>query len=62
MINTCIKKRDFRDKLETADITLAFKMGDKYVKSNYRPVCYQYGQNCMKECLYKQKLYGEYTL
>ena len=37
-INTYIRKGEFPDKLETAIITLAFKMGDKHDKSNYRPV------------------------
>ena len=29
-INTCIKKGQFSDKMNTADITLAFKKGDKH--------------------------------
>ena len=37
-IKTCIRKGEFPDKLKTADITLAFKRGDKHDKSNYRPV------------------------
>ena len=37
-INKCIRKREFPDKLKTADITPAFKRGDKHDKSNYRPV------------------------
>ena len=37
-INTRIRKGEFLDKLKTADITPAFKRGDKHDKSNYRPV------------------------
>ena len=37
-INTCNENGEFPDKLKTADITLAFKKGDKREKSNYRPV------------------------
>ena len=37
-INTCIRKGEFPDKMKAADITLAFKKGDKHDKSNYRPV------------------------
>ena len=37
-INTYIRKVEFPDKLKTADITSAFKKGDKYDKSNYLPV------------------------
>ena len=38
-INTCIRKREFSDKLKTADITPVFKKGDKHDESNYQPVC-----------------------
>ena len=34
-INKCIRKGEFPDKLKTADITPAFKRGDKHDKSNY---------------------------
>ena len=37
-INTCIRKREFLDKLRTVDITPAFKKGDKHDKLNHRPV------------------------
>ena len=35
--DTCIRKGEFPDKLETADITPAFKKGDKNDKSKYGP-------------------------
>ena len=37
-INKFIRKGEFPAKLKTADITPAFKRGDKHDKSNYRPV------------------------
>ena len=37
-INTCIKKEELPDELKTADITPAFRKGDKRDKLNYRPV------------------------
>ena len=37
-INKCIRKGESPDKLKTAEITPSFKRGDKYDKSNYRPV------------------------
>ena len=33
-INTCIKKREYPDKLKTAGMTPAFKKGDKHDKLN----------------------------
>ena len=38
LVKECIKKGEFPDKLNTADITPDFKKGDKHDKSNYRPV------------------------
>ena len=54
-INTCIRMREFPDKLKTADVTPAFKNGDKHGKSNYRPVSILpiLSKVCEK-CLYKQ--------
>ena len=54
-INVSIRKEEFPDKLETADITLAFKKGDKHDKSNYRPVSIlPILSKVYEKCLYKQ--------
>ena len=54
-INTCIRKGEFPDKVETADITPAFKKGDKQDKSNYRPVSILLILlKVYEKCLYKQ--------
>ena len=54
-INTCIRKGEFLDKLETADITPAFKKGDRHDKSNYRPVSIlPILSKVYEKCLYKQ--------
>ena len=34
-MNTCIRKGEFPNKLKTADITPAFKKGDKHLTSKY---------------------------
>ena len=34
-IKACIKRREFPDKLKTAEFTPAFKKGDEHDKSNY---------------------------
>ena len=54
-INTCIRKGEFPDKVKMADITPAFKKGDKHGKSNYRPVCtLPILSKVYEKCLYKQ--------
>ena len=54
-INVSIRKEEFPDKLETVDITLAFKKGDKHDKSNYRPVSIlPILSKVYEKCLYKQ--------
>ena len=54
-INKCIRKGEFPDKLKTADITPAFKRGDKHDKSNYRPVSIlPILSKVYEKCLYKQ--------
>ena len=54
-INTCIKKEEFPDKLKRADITPAFKKGDKHDKSNYRPISIlPILSKVYEKCLYKQ--------
>ena len=53
--NTCIRKGEFPDKLEMADITPAFKKGDRHDKSNYRPVSIlPILSKVYEKCLYKQ--------
>ena len=54
-INTCTRKGKLSDKLKTADITPAFKKGDKHDKSNYRAVSIlPILSNVIEKCLYKQ--------
>ena len=54
-INKCIRKGEFPDKLKIADITQAFKRGDKHDKSNYRPVSIlPILSKVYEKCLYKQ--------
>ena len=54
-ISTCIGKGEFPDKLKTADITPAFKKGDKHDKSNYQPVSIvPILSKVYEKCLYKQ--------
>ena len=45
-VNTCIKKGEFPDKLKTADITPAFKKGDKHDKTKL-PIS-KYSTNIVK--------------
>ena len=47
-INTCIRKGEFLDKLQTADITLAFKKGNIKNQTTDQYVYYQYCQKFMK--------------
>ena len=54
-IDKCVRKGEFPDKLKTADITPAFKRGDKHDKSNYRPVSIlPILSSVYEKCLYKQ--------
>ena len=50
-----LNKKEFPDKLKTADITPTFKKSDKHEESNYRPVIILPLFSIVYEkCLYKQ--------
>ena len=54
-MNTCFRRGEFPDKVKMADITPAFKKGNKHDKSNYRPVCtLPILSNIYEKYLYKQ--------
>ena len=54
-INSCIKKGEFFDNLETDEMTPAFKKGDKHDKSNHRPLSIvPILSKVYEKCLYKE--------